>query len=427
MLRSGRSWIAVLTAGVLAGTTAVLGGCGTDPAAGQSASGVPPAVAKAKAGGTAVDPAIVQADNTFGLNLLNALQQQMASTSSAPTDIAMSPLSGAIALQVLYNGAAGSTQQAMGAVLQLGALDVQQVNDDNAALQASLIGADPKVQLTIANSLWIHAGSSQVSMAFTQTDQQYYGATVGDLAGAPDTVNAWIASQTGGLITNVLPPADYSHAVAVIVNAVYFKGQWTTAFDVSKTTPAPFSAADGTTVTVQMMHQSGTYEYLAGANFQMIRLPYGQGRMSMLIVLPDNTTTLEAFVAGLTPNALDSSIAQMQSTNVDVALPRFISRYTAKLNPPLTTLGMGIAFQCPLADFTPAFPPGTCITDSEQATMVEVDEAGTVAAASTTVTIGIEAVPSMPTMTMDHPFFYAIRDDDTGELLFLGTVQNPSS
>ena len=133
---------------------------------GTPLSGLPAAVAQAQKADTPVDPAIVAADNAFGLNLLGTLL-----SGGNGGNIAISPLSVALALQVLYNGAAGSTQQAMAQTLELGSLSDQQLNSDNAALQASLISADPKVQLTIASSLWIDQSNGPVLESFTQTDE----------------------------------------------------------------------------------------------------------------------------------------------------------------------------------------------------------------------------------------------------------------
>jgi serine protease inhibitor len=197
----------------LLAATLILAACGGG--AGSSAeapSGAPPngnstggstppaAVTEAQKADTPVDPAIVAADNGFGLSLLNTL------IPGAAGNVAISPISVAMTLQIVYNGAGGSTQQAMAQTLELGTLSTQELNSGNAALQASLINPDPHVQLTIANSLWMHLSNNAVSPSFTQMDETYYGATVGDLSGAPDNVNAWVASETDGLITQILPP-----------------------------------------------------------------------------------------------------------------------------------------------------------------------------------------------------------------------------
>ena len=411
-----------------------MGGCGgssmgggsmspspTPPSAPSGPSTTPPpAVMQAQQANTPVDPAIVTADNTFGLNLFQNLN------SGATGNVAIAPISVAMALQIVYNGAGGATQQGMAQTLQIGSLSTQDLNNDNAALQGSLLNPDPQVQLTIANSLWMHLATNSVPAAFTQMDQTYYGATVGDLAGAPANVNNWVSTETDGLITSILPSANYATVVAVIANVIYFKGQWTTTFDPSRTAPAPFTLMDGTQVSVPTMHQSAIYGYLQGANFQAVRIPYGAGRLSMLVVMPDAGTSLAGFVAGLTPDILNGWVGQLQTGYGNLSMPKFTTTYGASLVQPLTTLGMQAAF---CADPQASFPGIglVCIQDVEHKTVVEVDESGTVAAGATTVTITTTAV-QMPqfTVTLDHPFLYAIRDDTTGELLFIGTLMNPS-
>jgi serine protease inhibitor len=410
----------------------VLAGCGggsvnmtmsSDPAipGANSSSSTPPAVVQAQNAGTTVNPDIATADNAFGLNLFQTL------IAGATGNVAISPINVAMALQILYNGAAGTTQQAMAQTLQLGSLSTQDLNNANAALQASLLNPDPEVQIIVANSLWMHLSNNPVLASFTQTDQTYYGATVGDLSGAPDDVNAWAAAETNGLITNILPAADYSSVVAVIANTIYFKGQWSTEFDPSQTAAAQFTLGDGTQVSSQMMHQGGSYAYLQGSNFQAVSLPYGQGRFSMLIVLPNSGVSLSSFAASITPAAISGWVGQAQMTQGSIALPKFTATYGVSLPPALSSLGMGIALcSSHMADFS-ALAPSVCVSDVEHKTVVEVDETGTVAAAGTTVTVGPTAIVApMFTMTMDRPFFYAIRDDLTGEMLFVGILVNPS-
>ena len=388
----------------------------------STSSSAPPAVMQAQQANTPVDPAIVTADNTFGLNLFQNLN------SGATGNVAIAPISVAMALQIVYNGAAAgsATQQGMAQTLALGSMSTQDLNNDNAALQGSLLNPDPVVQLTVANSLWMHLGADMVSPAFTQMDQTYYGATVGDLAGAPANVNSWVSTETDGLITSILPNSNYASVIAVIANVIYFKGQWSTEFDPSLTAAAPFTLMDGTQVSVPMMHQSATYGYLQGANFQAVRIPYGAGRFSMLVAMPDAGTSLSSFVASLTPTLLNGWVGQMQTGLGNLSMPKFTATYGASLVQPLTTLGMQAAF-CP--DPQAGFPGIglVCIQDVEHKTVVEVDESGTVAAGATTVTLTPTAAPvPLFTLTLDHPFLYAIRDDQSGELLFIGTMTNPS-
>jgi serine protease inhibitor len=388
---------------------------------GTGATATPPAVTQAQQAGTPVDPALISADNAFGLNLLNTLL--VGNTGN----VAISPTSLNMVLQILYNGAAGSTAQAMGQTLQLQNLSLSTLNSDNAALEASLLNPDPDVQVTLANSLWMHLNNTPVLPSFTQLNETYYGAEIGDLAGAPANVNAWVASVTNGLITNILPPANYSTVVAVIANAIYFKGAWSIAFDPSLTAPAPFTQGDGTQITVQMMYQTGTFPTYTGSNYQVVRIPYGQTQhLSMWIVLPSMSVNLNSFVGTLTPSMFDSWSSELQGSYVNLGLPRFSTTFSASLTSPLSTLGMGVAFSMQ-ADFA-ALAPNIYVSDVEHQTVVQVDENGTVAAGATTGTTTPTAVGLAPApLLINHPFFYAIRDDQTGALLFIGTMVNPVS
>lgn len=383
-------------------------------------SPLPPAVVAAKRTGAAVDPRLVASNNAFGLNLFKAL------VLDHPDNVAISPLSVSLALQIVYNGAAGATQRAMRHTLQLGELTADEINNANAALQASLINPEPQVQLTIANSLWMHLTDNSVVPSFTQTNKTYYGSTVGDLSGAPDNINAWVARATDGLITEILsePPSHYASVAAVIANAIYFKGRWSNPFDANETGPARFTLRTGEQVPCQMMHRRGDYGYLQGANFQAIRLPYGQHRLSMVIVLPNRDVSLSSFVADMTADKLTSWIAQFKQSYGAVALPRFKSSYDTSLRNPLTSLGMGVAFS-EGANFS-GIAPHTDLSEVAHEAVVAVDEIGTVAAAATAAEVVVtSARREQFTMTMDHPFFYAIRDDHTEALLFVGALASP--
>jgi serine protease inhibitor len=152
-----------------------------------------------------------------------------------------------------------------------------------------------------------------------------------------------------------------------------------------------------------------------------VRIPYGQGRFSMLIVLPDAGVSVASFVAGMTIADLTSMIAQLQQSTITVALPRFTASYGDTLVPALASMGMDIAFH-PSANFS-GLAPAFWVNVIEHKTVIEVDETGTVAVAATGV--GLASV-AYPQVVMDHPFFYGIQDDKTGELLFMGVLMNPS-
>jgi serine protease inhibitor len=367
----------------------------------------------------------VTADNGFGLSLLDTLIP-----SSGGANICISPLSVAMALQVLYNGAQGPTQQAMQGALELQGLSVQALNQDNAALEAALIDVDPDITLNLANSLWIDQSTHTVNSSFTQTDETFYGATVGDLAGAPADVNAWVDAETHGLIPQILPPSlsPSDFGVAIIANTLYFKGKWTTAFDPSQTIAGGFTLADGNIVSADLMQQAATLPYLAGTfrgnGFQAVRLPYGEGRLGMLIVLPEIGVPIDSFVTAITPAELTQWIASLKPSPITLALPRFTANYSQNLVPGLTSLGMGIAFETN-ADFA-GLAPGAFVSYIAHSTVVEVGESGTTAAAATAISIAVTIAEPAPIMNIDHPFLYAIEDEATGEILFIGILMNPA-
>lgn len=397
-------------------------GSDNNPAVNAPSPVVATAVERALQNDTPVAQQIVAADNTFGLALFNVLNQ------GATSNVAISPTSIALALQMVFNGAEGSTEQGMSQALQLQGLGALAVDQDNAALQAALVNPDPQVQLTTANSLWMHLSGNPVLPSFVSTNETYYAAEIGDLSGAPDNVNAWVASETNGLITQILPPANYDLVVAVLANAIYFKGSWTTAFNPNLTTAAPFTLTDGTEVSCQMMSQTGSFPYLSGADFQAVEVPYGQtSRLSMLIILPAVGVNLSNFVANMTNQELSTWIADLEPTQVSIGLPRFTANYASSLVSALTSLGMGVAFNPNAADFADlASGVGVHISDVEHEAVVQVDESGTVAAAATTVTVGTSSVAQNASITMNRPFFYAILDGKTGALLFIGTLIDPT-
>ena len=294
-----------------------LTGCGTSNS-NDTASGanLPRAVADARQRNTPVDATLVSRDNAFGFTLFDTLRGNQASS-----NVFISPVSLSLALQILYNGANSSTQQAMATTLQLSGLSVSDLNNANAALQASLVSPDAQVQLTVANSLWTRDGA--VVPAFVQANQTYYGSKLGSTTGAPANVNAWVNAQTQGRIATILPDGDYSRTIAIIANAVYFKGKWTDKFDVANTQTATFTLPDGSTQSCQLMTRTGGYDYFAGSNFQMARLPYGSKRLSMIVLVPNTGIDLNTVLAGANAQTWAGWVAQLKPSNGTVQLPRF--------------------------------------------------------------------------------------------------------
>jgi serpin B len=395
------------------------------PATSQQAAGQKEAIL--------IDKKLVDADNRFGLRLFHELRQK-----DAGLNLFLSPMSITQALQMAYNGAAGQTQQAMAKAMGLQGQTLEAVNRANAVLLGSLARPDSGVTLSIANGLWVHT-VDPIRPEFIQRAKEFYGAEIGDLAGAPGNVNAWVSRKTRGKIENLVQGSDLAGAVALLVNAVYFKGAWVDSFDPSLTKTEPFTLSNGRKAETPMMHASGEYAHYQGDHFQAVRLPYAQGphnpahaqgRIAMYLFLPDENTPLPTFLKTLTPENWNSWLTKFTWKQGDLALPRFRFEYSADLNDTLQTLGMGIAFDPQRADFSSLLPERIWISKARHKTFVSVDEKGTEAAAATEIVLtrGVHMPPKERfRMVIDRPFFCAIRDDLTGAILFLGTVVDPKT
>ena len=379
----------------------------------------PPAVQQAFLQGTPVPAALVDANNGMGLSLFNQLSE------AAPgANLVLAPTSLAQCLEMIYNGAAGGTATAMGQAMALGSLTATQVDLDNAALLASLYTADPGATLLLANGVW---AASDILPAFLAANQTYFGATVGPMAGVPGTVNAWVQQATQGTIPSLLDPArDYRLDRAILVDAIYFKGSWATAFTPAQTAPAPFTRLDGSQVTCAMMNQTMKAGYTQTALATAARLPYGDGRYGMILVLPQPGVTLQALGASLNGTGWQTLVQGFMEEDVNVKLPKFTATWFADLKAPLTQLGMGVAFDPLRADFSAMATEPVHLDFLYQATTVAVDELGTVASAATAGGMSSGAV--LPVFfTLDQPFLYAIQDAQTGTILFLGQMTDPTA
>ncbi len=372
-----------------------------------------------------VNSQFVDANTKFGFKLFSQILKQ-----DSKKNVFVSPTSVAIALAMTYNGADGETQQAMAKALELQGMSLQDINQGNNTLKATLENADPAVQFSIANSLWAKQGVA-FKPDFMQRNQQFYGAKVTELdfgkPDAPKIINNWVKENTRGKIDQIvqqIQPDD----VLFLINAIYFKGKWTKEFDKSQTTERPFYLSDGTQKQHPMMSQSGRYRYYENENFQAVTLPYGTERLSLYVFLPRKNTTLDAFQQQLAVENWQQWMNQFQMRRGSIQLPRFKFEYDIQLNTALKSLGMEAAFDGSRANFSNMTSASVKIDEVKHKTFVEVNEEGTEAAAATSVraTLTSARMPEEPfQMVVDRPFFCAIRDNQTGTVLFMGSIREP--
>lgn len=378
-----------------------------------------------------IDPAIVEANTGFGFRLFRELVKQ----SGGKANVVISPASLSLALSMTYNGASSTTKDAMARTLGYSGISLDAVNAGNKALLANLEAPGEGIEISVANSLWARK-DVEFKPDFMQRNRDYFGAEVSTLdfgdPAAKDRINSWVRDKTRGKIDGIVRQID-GDSVLFLVNAVYFKGIWSAQFDKSETRDAKFTLADGDRKTVPMMSRSDDYEYLQGDGFQLINLGYGRGRISMYVLLPAKGTKLSAFYARLTPANWTKWMGQIhdRATKVTLALPRFKMEYEAELVRALSAVGMSVAFDQGRANFRSMCPippeENVYIGRVTHKAYADVNEDGTEAAAATGAEMKMCGVSLyMNTdMVVDHPFFFAIRDNMTGEILLMGSVADP--
>ncbi|MEH2200044.1 serpin family protein [Nostoc sp.] len=372
------------------------------------------------------DTRIVESSNKFGFKLFSEVLKD----DKGENNIFISPSSIAIALAMTYNGASGSTQQAMAKTLELQGMNLPEINSAYAAaLKQLLDNQDAKVQLSIANSLW---ANQDVSFApdFLKRTQDFYQAKVSNLnfkdAAASNIINNWVTENTKGKINKIVGKIEPDQ-VLFLINAIYFKGNWSNEFDKSKTAQYPFYITPSRRKQHLMMSQEGDYRYYENEQFQAVSLPYGKdGKTSFYIFLPKQNSNLKALYQNLSFENWEKWMTQFNKQKGFIRLPRFKTDYEVTLNDALKTLGMEEAFSNK-ANFS-GMGKNFAISQVKHKTFVEVNEEGTEAAAATSVGIVATSLRDEPEpfrMIVDRPFFCAIRNNQTGNVLFMGSIIEP--
>lgn len=369
---------------------------------------------------------LVSTGNQFSMDLFHALQTQ----DSLDGNVMISPFSVYMALAMTDNGAAGATQDSISNTLRLGSQSVTGLNNTAEALLTQLPAADKEISLSIANSAWLNQNIAFQS-AFEQTVKTYYDAKTAAVDfGSPNaaaSINQWVASATKQMIPSIIDATDPSY-VFVLVNAIYFKGSWTYAFDANSTADAPFTLQTGATESVPMMTipKGSNFRAMNNDSLTMVEFPYGGKHFSMYALLPGQLSNIHSLASALTLSNFNYWQSQLYSESIVPFFPRFDFSYGIKnMEPELKQMGMTLAFS-DNADFSNMTGVPTTISQVAHKTAIQVDESGTVAAAATAVvgislTIGNGPFP----VRFDHPFLFVIQEKTSGAILFIGVVNDP--
>lgn len=371
----------------------------------------------------AVGP-LVTGNTEFALALYQKLRTQ-------PGNLFFSPHSISTALAMTYAGARGRTAAQMAQVMRFH-LDPPQLHAALAHLEVTLsrIGDRDQVQLNVANALYPQQGYPLLP-DYLRLVEASYGVLITavdyrDAAAARQLINAWVAEKTAQKIPDLIHPGILNNSTTlVLVNAIYFKGNWASQFAPGLTADAPFWIGPAQSVPKPLMQQTATFAYSEAENLQIVSLPYVGGDLSMLLLLPRERGGLAALEESLTVANLSRWIRRLHPREVELFLPRFKITFPIRLDETLQAMGMTDAFGP--ADFSGMSVAGDFFIGAAlHKAFVEVNEEGTEAAAATAVMM-IKSIPPPPTMfRADHPFLILIRENSTGAVLFLGRVANPA-
>jgi serpin B len=337
----------------------------------------------------------------------------------------LSPYSISSALAMVYGGARGETAAQMKNTLLFAGPGVLHPAFSNLRKKLNAIEEKGQVQLSVANSLW-----PQVDYPFLPDylalTKEFYGSEIKsvdyktDTEGARQQINTWVEEKTNDRIKDLIPKGMLDSSVRlVLANAIYFKGNWASQFKAERTRLRRFKLADGTTTEVSTMSQTAKFRLAHAEGFQALELPYEGDDLSMIILLPKAGSSLP----NLGTNLLAS--LEFQEMEVMVQLPKFKVESTFQLGDTLAAMGMPLLFstQADLSgmDGSRNLYIGAVVHKA----FVEVNEAGTEAAAATA--IGVRATSMPPMFVADHPFLFLIRENSSGTILFIGRIDDPST
>ncbi len=371
---------------------------------------------------------IADACNRFALDLYMSLLGD-----DPDGNLFISPWSIHTALSMTYEGARSTTADEMREVLHLWDNDTSR-RDSYCKMSDRIKEEDSEFDLYTANAIWPQEGFP-FGEDFLGIIGNTYGSGVesvdyeNDHEAARETINEWAMERTKDKIDELLPPGSVDPLTRlVLTNAIYFKGKWILPFDPDSTRDTDFRLADGSRIDVPMMsmgHEDAHFKYTETKDLQAIELPYDGSEISMTIILPKEND-LGSLGEKLDIDMISDITDDLNERDVDLFLPRFEMTRESSLVTHLDDLGMVSAFGTD-ADFSGMCDTPLFISEVRHKAFIEVNEEGTEAAAATGVVMTLSADPSWSTFRADHPFIFLIRHRDTGNILFMGKVMDPTA
>lgn len=348
-------------------------------------------------------------------------------------NIFISPTSALIAMLMVYNGTEGDTREEIEKALKLDGLSEKEVNEAARALMDTLHQKEEKIEVKLANSLWLNEDYS-FNDDFSKKMNDYFAAEIDEIDifddASADRINNWVKKETNGLIDEIVEAPLPENLLSYIINALYFNGTWKYEFNKDMTFDDLFYTENGEK-DMQFMTINEELPYFETDELQAIKLPYGDGKMNMQVFLPKENVAIDDVVRNMTEKTWENWQDSFKEEEGTINLPKFSLEYETILNEPLQQLGIQEAFS-DRADFSKMVPPEVSVYISEvkQKTFIEVDEEGTEAAAVTSVEITLEStIEDDPRfyMHVNRPFLFAIYDESSETILFLGLIKSPEA
>ncbi len=379
------------------------------------------------AGEQADETALVQDNSAFALDLYHKLL-------TSDNNIFFSPYIISTAFGMTYAGARGETEKQMAKAMHF-SLSNDKLHPAFSSLQDKLNKVQKKgrVQLHVANSLWPH-NKYPFKKKFLSLVKENYKTEITAVdykrhtEEARKTINTWVEEKTSNKIKEPIPPGVLNQFTRLVLsNAIYFKGNWKSQFDKKDTRDTSFNLSPDKTVKTPMMYQSERFGYWADKDLQVLEMPYVGRHLSMLVLLPTRVDGLSQLDKGLNVENLRKWTIRLRWQKVDTYLPKFKLECDFRLDRALQAMGMVEAFM-DNANFSGM--DGTdwlYIAAVLHKALLDVNEEGTEAAA-VNIIIGTEKIggPPPPQFCADHPFVFLIRENQTGSILFIGRITDPT-
>ena len=368
---------------------------------------------------------LIETNNNFGLELLKTVF-----AAEEEANVMISPVSVSIALGMAYNGAETTTRDAFEEVLNYDGLTREEVNEITRELIHVLVTNVKGNLLEIANSMWYDDGLP-VEEEFISLNSHYYDAEVKELdfgsADAVKTINSWVSDHTHGKIDEIVDAIDPA-VMMILINAIYFNCVWETEFDPEDTYRAPFYHENGTSFgQVDMMHLKSTLNASFTEDFSAVELAYKMGKFSMYLFLPAEGKGVNDLVAELNTSTWKSWLeAFSEVEKFTVEMPKFEFEFERSLAEDLKSMGLEVAFSDTEADFSGISPLYLYIADVIHKTYIKVNEEGTEAAAVTAIVMETTSAGPQNIVRLDRPFLFAITENSSKSILFMGRVAEPS-